>query len=357
MSETFHSYEQALLNPLDVKTLIFSFNNSSHIEVENFLDERIKALINLEELSIEGFEGTQLSLPAEISQLKNLKELSIFARNLIEIPTIIWEMKSLNYLFLEINSIQNGSLQLSKLDQLKSVGFKIHNTEILTSDVFDNVNVTRFYLKSDDLKEIPNHFDKLMNLNNLTLHCENLIKFPDTISNLCNLKTIDVYNKSIKSININFNLLENIEEFRWGQISFFPTGINKAKSLKRLNLDVSSFETIDADEAAFQSLEKLELSFCKLKKIPKCFETLDSIKTLDLGYSNFSELDFDFKNLKNLSFLCFKRCENFENIDITKFIKSISTITNLRYLETPRLTAQQIKVRNKSRFDFEWIED
>lgn len=357
MNDTFHNYEEALKKPLEVKVLSFSFNNSYHPYTTSLPDERIKTLVNLEKLHISGFKGEHINLPNEISELRNLKELSIYAENLVEIPKVIWTLKSLTDLFLEINFLKDNDLELSNLTQLQSFGIKVHKTEIISERIFDNSNITRFYLQSDDLKAIPNYFDRLPNLNHLTLHCQNLDTIPSTISYLSKLKSIDLYNKSAKSINVNFGLLERLEEFRWGQSLFFPLSLTDAQNLKRLNFDVSYFETIDANDLAFQNLQQLELSFRKLKKIPKCFETLKGVQSLILGYNNFNEIEFDFHQLTQLTYLSFRRCENFDKIDMKKFISSIKTIRNLRFLETPTLSKEQKIIRRGYKFEFDWVEE
>ena len=298
-----------------------------------------------------------MNLPNEIGELKKLDELSIYSENLIEIPKAVWTLNSLTVLFLEINSLKDDDLKLSNLTQLESFAIKLHKTETIPDNIFDNANLTRFYIQSDDLEVIPNHFDRLFNLNHLSLHCQNLKVIPDTISNLKNLKKIDIYNKTATSIDINFKLLEELKEFRWGQSLFFPLSLTNAKNLKILKFDVSYFETIDADELVFQNLEQFEITLSKLKKIPKCFETLQGVQSLILDINNFEEIEFDFHKLTNLTFLSFRRCENFEKIDMKKFIVSLQTIKSLKYLETPILSKQQDTIKKEYNFDFDWTEE
>lgn len=357
MTDTFHNYEEALKKPLEVKTLSFSFNNSYHPYTKSLPDERIKTLINLEKLFISGFKGEYLNLPDEIRELKKLKEISIYSENLIEIPKVIWSLNSLTNLHLEINSLNNSDINLSNLANLKSFGITLHKTEILPDRLFENANLTHFYIQSDDLRIIPNQFDKLHNLNSVTLHCQNLNIIPSTIGSLKKLKSIDLYNKTAKSIGINFEGLEELNEFRWGQSLFFPLPLIDAKNLKVLTFDVSYFETISAKELHFKNLNQLTLTFSKLEKMPKCFETLQGIQHLILDYNNFSEIEFDFRNLNNLNSLSFRRCENFDKIDMKKFGDSLKTVKNLKYLETPTLSKQQNILRKEFNFEFEWIEE
>ena len=54
--------------------------------------------------------------------------------------------------------------------------------------------------------------------------------------------------------------------------------------------------------------------------------TIRSLKSLDLGYNKFDEIDFNFENLTNLQFIKFGGCENFAKIDITKLIKPVGGV-------------------------------
>lgn len=357
MTDTFHNYEEALKNPLEVKILSFSFNNSYHPYTKSLPDERIKTLINLEKLFISGFKGEYLNLPDEIRELKKLNEISIYSENLIEIPKVIWSLNSLTNLHLEINSLKNSDINLSNLANLESFGIKLHKTEILPDSLFENANLTHFYIQSDDLRIIPNHFDKLHNLISLALNCQNLNIIPSTIGSLKKLKNIDFYNKTAKSIGINFEGLEELNKFRWGQSLFFPLPLIDAINLEVLTLDVSYFETINAKELHFKNLNQLKVTFSKLDRMPKCFETLQGIQHLILDYNNFRELEFDFRNLNNLNSLSFRRCENFDKIDMKKFCDSLKTVKNLKYLETPTLSKQQNILRKEYNFEFKWIEE
>lgn len=355
--DKFYNYEEALKNPLEVKSLVFLFNNSYHPYTTTLPDKRIKTLINLEKLYIGGFNGKHIDLPDEIEELKKLKDLSIYAENLVEIPKVIWKLKYLTALYLEITTLKEGELQLSNLGQLQSFGIKVKNSEILSESVFDNISITNFYIQSFDLQEIPNRFDQFVHLNTLRLHCQHLKKIPSTISTLHNLKRIDIYNKAAKSIDVQFDKLEKLEEFRWGQASFFPLAITDAKNLKRATFDVSYFEAIDTDALVFQNLQIFDLSFCKLKGIPKCFETLETIQGLYLTHSDFKEIEFDFQKLTNLAHLSFKRAENFGLIDMRKFMDSLMTIKNLKSLKTPLLSKGQDEIRKDYKFEFEWMEE
>jgi Leucine-rich repeat (LRR) protein len=357
LEETFYNYEEALTRPLEVKTLVFSFNNPDRPYTKTLPDARIKTLVNLERLSIEGYKEERMILPNELKELVNLKDLSIYAQNLRQIPAVVWELDSLYSLYIEINGLPPNALKLAQLKRLRNFSLWLHKTDTLHGERLNAPGLTRLSIRSDDLKYITNHLDQLTGLTSLTLHCSSLTTIPASISSLVNLKRIDIYNKTAVSADIDFAKLDKLEEFRWGHGLFFPISLSAAKNVKRVNFDVSYFEKINAATLPFQRLEQLELSFSQLKAIPKCFGTLHSVKSLLLEYNKFSVIDFDFSQLTNLTFLSFRRCENFDKIDFAKFIKSLKTIKNLKYLETPVLTKQQAAMKKQLNMAIEWREE
>jgi Leucine-rich repeat (LRR) protein len=357
IDDTFYNYEEALKTPLKVKSLAFSFDNSYHPYTKSLPDARIKTLVNLEELFINGYKASHMKLPVEISELKQLQKVTIYADNLVEIPPVIWTLKSLTSLMIEINSLKENDLRLSDFPSLDEFGIKLHKTQNLPAAVFSNSNLKWLYIQSDDLKVIPNQFNKLPDLSYLTLHCQYVSDIPNSISTLSKLKRLDLYNKTTTSLDIDFSGLDSLEEFRWGQALFFPTSLTTAKKLKRATFDVSYFEAINADSLPFQNLKILDISFSKLKRIPKCFETLHAVEGLYLAYNNFDTIEFDFSQLTQLKTLSFRECGNFEKIDMKKFISSLTTIKNLSSLETPILSKEQSLIKKDNKYKFDWAEN
>lgn len=355
-NNTFHNYEEALKKPLEVKKLVFSFNNSYHPYTKALPDARIQTFVNLEELFIDGYEGKYMNLPNEISKLKKLSRLTIYCGNLFQIPKQVWGLQSLTTLYLEINALKEKDLKLSSLPQLEDFGIKVHKTEMLPEGIFENSKLKKLFIQSYEAKVIPDQFNKLPDLTLLTLHCENLTVIPGSIGSLKKLKVFDIYNKTLKSLNINFSDLDSLHDFRWGQSLIFPSPLAAAKNLKALRLDVSFFDAINTDTPPLKKLEILDLSFSKLKAIPQYFATLHSVKSMYLAYNNFTSIEFDFSQLTNLTELSFGDCENFGVIDMNKFIKSLKTIRKLESLKTPRLSDEQRVIKEAYNYDFDWWE-
>ncbi|SFP01364.1 Leucine rich repeat-containing protein [Chitinophaga sp. YR627] len=356
LDTTIYNYEEALKRPLEVKKLAFSFNNSNHPYTKALPDGRIQALVNLEELFIDGYGGKYIKLPDELSKLKKLKRLTIYGENLVQIPNVVWSLQSLTDLTLEINSLKEEDLKLSSLPQLGDFGVKIHKTEKLPGGIFENSKLKRLFIQSDDAKVIPDQFNKLPDLTSLTLHCQNLIVIPGSIGSLKRLAIFDIYNKTVKSLDIDCGQLDSLRDFRWGHSLNFPNSLTAAKNLHRLNLDVSFFETINTDTLPFKNLEILDLSFSKLKTIPPYFSTLHSLKSIYLTNNNFASIEFDFSQLTNLTELSFGDCENFQKIDMNKFITSLKTITKLERLKTPSLSKEQSIIKDGYHYNFDWWE-
>jgi Leucine-rich repeat (LRR) protein len=353
----YFNYENALKNPTDVKELYMFFNEVSQPYTKAFPDNRIKSLVNLEKLYISGFLEKNVDLPKEITDLINLKDLTLKGNNLSDIPSIIWDIKNLKSLDLQVSGLINSNISIEKLEHLYTFRLRCKNIDTLPSNIFKNIDLKALWIVSDDLRNIPNDLGKLINLEFLALQCKELLTIPKSIEQLTKLKDIDVYNRKAQKLEINFQNLFNLESFRWGQSLFFPTSLTSAPNLRRLHLDVSYYDSIKLDSLNFQNLNELVISFSKFKEIPKSISTITTLIGLRLDYNQFEMIEFDFNKLSNLEFVSFGRCSNFSKINMVKLIKSLKTIPNLKVVNTPVLTERQRAILKNEKISFKWEYD
>lgn len=128
----------------------------------------------------------------------------------------------------------------------------------------------------------------------------------------------------------NFNKLENIKEFRWGQCRQFPSQIYKCKSLETLTFDKSYFDSIPAGISRLSNLRKLNLSFGVFQELPNDFDQLSSIVELELTGSEIIKLPEMLSNLKLLKGIDLQYCKSLK--DAENVIMSLKGVDNLEWL-------------------------
>jgi Leucine-rich repeat (LRR) protein len=264
---TLDKYKE-ILSFLKEKNALYKLNETSYKELDlqwrqlTTLPPTIKYLGRTEKLILE--ENYHLeTLPEEIKELKNLKELELSRCDLKKIPTQVMSILSIEVLICWENEITHLPHQISKLKNLRELN-----------------------LSKNKLKNIPLSIGKLSNLRKLSIFDNKIKKIPETIGNMKSLEEIDLYSNKIKVI---------------------PKEIWKLSNLKEFSLGSNQIQEISKEIMTLKKLERLSLSENKIKEIPKEIGELESLGELYLDDNEIEELPVEIANLKNLKRLNIKR--------------------------------------------------
>ena len=193
----FDNLAQALKSPEEVTQLsIRDDHNLKHFP------SKFSSLINLKELNISCLDsledlpadigrltklerividngngcGMNLSIPASIGELNNLKVLTLFgALDPTDQPESLSKVKSLPATIANLHNLQE--LDLGR-NRLKSVPAEIGNLK----------NLKKLGLDYNDIHEIPSSFGELSNLKKLSVCSNGGIKLPESLSKISGLK-------------------------------------------------------------------------------------------------------------------------------------------------------------------------
>jgi internalin A len=211
---------------------------SASIEVQNEAERRIqKALQNNNvELNLSGLDLS--TIPASISELKNLKKLSL-AQNIIEeIPRDLFELEQLSWLSLENNKIMFIPRDIGKLCELKEL-----------------------YLGNNSLSSLPNEIGRLTKLEILHINNNRIENIPNSISNLDELRVFDAHENSIKVLPEEFCNLKNVLSLSLhkNKLTEIPSKLGQLKELKELSLQQNDLLSIPKALGELTNLERLFL--------------------------------------------------------------------------------------------------
>jgi Leucine-rich repeat (LRR) protein len=112
----------------------------------------------------------------------------------------------------------------------------------------------------------------------------------DNIEPIMKLNSPDLFLRSIKKLNPNFNNSLKI-----------PNSIGLLKYLKILNLNQNNIASIPDSIGSLSSIEKLDLSHNNLHEISESICALTSLKILNLSYNNIQKVPSSITNLELLS--------------------------------------------------------
>jgi len=171
------------------------------------IPESIGNLKNLE--SLELTSNTFNSLPKSIGNLGKLKILRLTSNRLTSLPDEIGNLKNLEDLEFSYNEIASLPKSLGNLVNLKKL--KGGNNKIISipSYIGDFSKLEELSLNDNKISELPKSISN-PNLSYLYLQNNQIVKIPDEIGNMKNLKVVNLSHNSITKIPTSLGNLENL---------------------------------------------------------------------------------------------------------------------------------------------------
>lgn len=252
-----------------------SFNNAS----VKALPPEISNLTLLDTLTIS--EAVTLSLPSEIGQLSALKYLLLSGVNLgsdytssiklAHIPAEISNLKNLRTLRIAYATISELPPAFCNLSSLEHLGIAY----------------------ADSLKTLPSTIGNLTNLKTLELNIPKFAILPPEIGNLVSLDTLNIHSGSIKVLPSTLDNLPNLSYLRlWTSLTTLPPEISNINSLKHLEINSTELTTLPAE---IGNMSNLKVFFCRsgLTTLPASFKKLSQLTALGLSKNklNFTNLE------------------------------------------------------------------
>src|SRR5437762_12314859 len=197
-AESFDNLAQALASPERVTTLsIKEYDpNIKH------LPPKLGALTNLKELEISCLENLE-DIPVEIGQLKKLEKIIIDNGNgcgmNVSIPASIGDLTNLKVLRL-FGALETGSsvpvpafkikplpATIAKLQNLEELDLGRNGLQAIPPEISNLKNLKKLGLDYNNLHDIPSFISDLKNLRDLSISSNHVIKLPKSLSKLSGL--------------------------------------------------------------------------------------------------------------------------------------------------------------------------
>ncbi|XP_062852612.1 volume-regulated anion channel subunit LRRC8C isoform X2 [Trichomycterus rosablanca] len=337
-------------------------NASNRLELQLFmlsgLPDTVFEVTELESLKLEIINN--VTIPAAISQLEDLQELSLcqctvkihpgalaFLKETLkvlrvkfddsrELPLWLYNLRNLEELHL-IGSLspdasKNITLDsLRDLKSLKTLTLKSNFTKIPQSVVDVSSHLQHLYVHNDGTKLVMlNNLKKMVHLIELELvHCD-LERIPHAIFSLTHLQELDLKENNLRSIEeiISFqhlrkltclklwhNAITHIPEhikklgslerlyFSHNKIEILPSHLFLCNKLRHLDLSNNDISFIPPEVGVLQSLQYFSVSSNKIENLPDELFFCKKLKTLKLGRNKLSVLSPKISYLASLTFL------------------------------------------------------
>lgn len=165
----------------------------------------------IEELEL--YELLNSEIPEALTNLRNLKVLTLRLKFLTKLPASLHRLKKLEVLKIDnasITEIPDNSYELKNLKELHVINNR--NLEKLSDRVMKLKNLRWLYLFGNNLTEIPKTIFGLENLELLDCSNNNITALPNEITALTKLKKLKLKGNKIKSIPKDLFEMKSIEE-------------------------------------------------------------------------------------------------------------------------------------------------
>ncbi|XP_028260237.1 volume-regulated anion channel subunit LRRC8C [Parambassis ranga] len=337
-------------------------NTNNRLELQLFmlpgLPDTVFELTELQSLKLEIINN--VTIPASVSQLEGLQELSLYRCSLKlhtsataflkenlkvlrvkfddnrELPNWMYCLRTLEELYLVGSLCPDASKNivlesLREMKCLKTLCLKGNLTKIPQSIVDVSSHLQRLYLHNDGTKLVMlNNLKKMTNLIDLELVRCDLERIPHAIFSLTNLQELDLKENNIRSIEeiVSFQHLRKLTCLKlwYNGIMYIPEHIKKLGSLERLYfshnkveilpshlflcnklryLDLSNNDIrfIPPEIGVLQSLQYFSVTCNKIENLPDELFFCKKLKTLKLGKNSLSILSPKISNLALLTYL------------------------------------------------------
>ncbi|XP_030076257.1 LOW QUALITY PROTEIN: protein scribble homolog [Microcaecilia unicolor] len=157
-------------------------------------------------------------------------------------------------------------------------------------------------LDSNQLRELPKPFFRLLNLRKLGLSDNEIQRLPPEVANFMQLVELDISRNDIPEIPESIKFCKSLEiaDFSGNPLSRLPDGFTQLRSLAHLALNDVSLQTLPSDIGNLANLVALELRENLLKSLPSSLSFLVKLEQLDLGSNDLEVLPDTLGALPNL---------------------------------------------------------
>jgi len=219
--------------------------------------------------------GNLTSLPPEIGQLTQLRELELRNNNLASLPPEIGQLTQLQELELHNNNLTSLPPEIGQLKELRSLD-----------------------LSENKLALLPLEISQLIKLEYLKINNSCLTFFPPGICNLINLRELYIQGSDVAN-NINglidssaLDALQNSPVYQsvfQGVIMSLPPEIGRLTRLRRLHLPRQGLSYLPPEISNLKNLFELDLSYNRLGSIPNAILKFPSTTAPNLASNRLSE--------------------------------------------------------------------
>jgi len=233
---------------------------------------------------------------------ENVTGLGLYDLKLIQIPPEVFDLKSLERLYLPSNQLSSIPDDIEILKNLKSLDLRINQLQSIPESIGNLKNLESLYLFNNQLTNIPGEIVKLNNLNHLSLGKNQFKVIPPIIEKLTKLIVLWFDHNQLTQVQPEIVKLINLKEIflNNNKLEEIPPEIGDLENLQFLHLDWNNLKVIPPELGKLSHLHTLHLNNNKISKLPKELGNLKNLKRFFIDHNQIIEIPRELKQLQNL---------------------------------------------------------
>lgn len=287
----------------NIGNYFYLLHNLERVSISNFdtpvLPSTFCTFPHLKQLILNNYKKTLRLLPQQIGQLEYLEQLTVQYLGQTQLPNSITGLSRLKSLHLEtetyLHELPENFEQLENLQEL-SLSFKEPIDALKSIEQIAGLKQLRsLYLSIEpaiELEDLPTGFYQMYQLKELELKGIILNTFPAQLPNRSKMTRLSIDNYSFAEIPDSIQEWKNLDtlELKKGNLKNLPAGLNKLQNLEALIIEDNSLEEFPIGILALSHLEELSLKGNKLSIIPDILSQLNQLYHLNISNNLITEL-------------------------------------------------------------------
>jgi internalin A len=175
----------------------------------------------------------------------------------------------------------------------------------LPPELWQLTSLQELYLDENQLSQIPAEIGQLTNLQKLRLDKNQLSRLPPELWRLTNLQRLDLDNNQLSQVPAEIGQLNSLQvlSLSYNQLSQLPPELWQLSGLQELSLSYNQLSQLPAEIGQLTSLQKLWLSNNQLSQLPAEIGQLSGLQELYLHENQLSQLPAEIGQLTSLQTL------------------------------------------------------
>lgn len=198
------------------------------------LPHKVCQIVTLERLWVS--HNKLSTLPPELSQLTQLRELFLHRNAFEEIPTCLCKLPCLQLLWLNNNKITTIPDDIAKLTSLKRLHLDHNFIKDFPDSLCQLMDLEVLYLNNNAIHHVSETIGNLTKLKRLYLNCNKITEVPSSITKLTNILMLHFDDNEIRSVRRDFSMYQSTMEAKGSIINLKNNPFVTPQSKLKLSL-------------------------------------------------------------------------------------------------------------------------